>query len=193
MNVSVVKSCLSCLIGAAALTAAGSQSALACEAHAANGQSLQTAQAQGHAMSSVMAMDAWVPVAPPGVKAHAAYMVLMNHGKETRTITAVQSPQYGSATMHASITKDGVTHMQHRAAVDLPPGPPVGFVPGGMHIMLMKPKAAYKEGDTIDLSLTLDDGTTVAVKATVRARNDAPGMNHDHMNHGAMGHDHKGS
>ena len=83
--------------------------------------------------------------------------------------------------------------IKHRILCLLPPGPPVGFVPGGMHIMLMKPKAAYKEGDTIDLSLTLDDGTTVAVKATVRARNDAPGMNHDHMNHGAMGHDHKGS
>lgn len=174
MNVSVVKSCFSCLIGAAALSAVGSPSALACDVHAAKSHSVQTAQAQSPVMTPVTAMDAWVPVAPPGVKAHAAYMVLMNQGKETRTITAVHSPQYGSATMHASITKDGVTHMQHLAAVDLPPGPPVGFVPGGMHIMLMKPKGQYEAGDTIDLSLTLDDGSTVDVRATVRARSDAP-------------------
>lgn len=185
MASTLYKACLGCLAGAA-LSVSLAPAAQACEAHAF--LKAQTAEAKTGAQGSVMAMDAWVPVAPPGVKTHAAYLVLMNHGADLRAVTAVHSPQYASAAMHVSQVKDGVNVMQHLAQVDLPAGSSVAFKPHGLHIMLMGPKKPVAPGDTVDLALTLDDGTTVAVKAEVRKRGAAATMNHDHM-----GHDHKGS
>ena len=186
MTSALYKSCLGCLTGVA-LAATTAPAARACEAHA----FLKTQTAEAKTMSHqgpVMAMDAWVPVAPPGVKAHAAYLVLMNHGGDLRAVTAVHSPQYASAAMHISQVKDGVNIMQHLAQVDLPAGSSVAFKPHGLHIMLMGPKKSLTPGDTVDLTLTLDDGTAVTVKAEVRKRGSAAPMNHDHMGHG-----HKGS
>jgi hypothetical protein len=189
MTSNLYKTCLGCLTGAALTLAA--QTAQACEAHAflkTQTADAQTAEPTTAAQGPVMAMDAWVPVAPPGVKTHAAYLVLMNHGADLRAVTAVHSPQYASAAMHVSQVKDGVNVMQHLAQVDLPAGSSVVFKPHGLHIMLMGPRKPVAPGDTVDLALTLDDGTTVAVKAEVRKRGAAAPMNHDHMGHG-----HKGS
>ena len=185
MTSNLYKTCLGCLTGTAMILSA--QTVQACEAHAFLTTQTADAKTASH-QGSVMAMEAWVPVAPPGVKAHAAYLVLMNHGAELRAVTAVHSPQYASAAIHASQVKDGVNVMQHPAQVDLPAGSSVAFKPHGLHIMLMGPKKPMAQGDTVDLALTLDDGTAVTVKAEVRKRGSAAPMNHDHMGHG-----HKGS
>lgn len=193
MKTDIYKACLGCLTGMV-LIAAAARPAAACEAHAF--LKTQTAANQSAApAAAVMVTGAWVPVAPPGVKAHAAYLTLMNHGAAARAVTAVHSPQYASAALHVSETKDGVAMMQHLAQVDLPAGSSVTFKPHGLHIMLMGPKAPQTSDGTVDLTLTLDDGSTVRVSAEVRKQNagDIPPMNHDHMNHGAMGHGHKGS
>jgi copper(I)-binding protein len=186
MKSSIYKTCLGCLTGAALAVAAAQT------AQAADAQTAPAPQALTQA-PHVMAMDAWVPLAPPGVKAHAAYLMLMNHGGDLRAVTAVHSPQYASASLHLSQEKDGINVMQHLAQVELPAGSSVTFKPQGLHIMLVGPKKPIALGDTVDLALTLDDGTTVAVTAEVRKRGAAAPMNHDHMNHGPMGHDHKGS
>lgn len=185
MTSNLYKTCLGCLTGTAMILAA--QTVQACEAHAFLTTQTAEAKTASH-QGPVMAMDAWVPVAPPGVKAHAAYLVLMNHGADLRAVTSVHSPQYASAAIHASQVKDGVNVMQHLAQVDLPAGSSVAFKPHGLHIMLMGPKKPMAQGDTVDLALALDDGTTVAVTAEVRKRGAAAPMNHGHM-----GHDHKGS
>ena len=186
---SVSKSCLanSCLVSLAGaalavLVTVPLAPAHACEAHAAHKTELAEAK------SAVMAMDAWVPVAPPGLKAHAAYLVLMNQGAEARAVTAVSSPQYKHAMLHLSTTKNGVAMMQHLAQVDIAAGGKVSFEPHGLHVMLMGPKGPQAEGDTVDLTFTLDDGSVLKVAAKVMKRADAPAP----MDHGAMGHGHKG-
>ncbi|MAO56081.1 MAG: hypothetical protein CMM61_10310 [Rhodospirillaceae bacterium] len=183
-NSCLANSRLGCLAGAAlaVLAAVPLAPAQACEAHAAYKTEIAEAK------SAVMAMDAWVPLAPPGLKAHAAYLVLMNHGTEARAVTAVSSPQYKHAMLHLSSMKNGVAMMQHLAQVDIPAGGKVAFEPHGLHIMLMGPKGPQAEGGTVDLAFTLDDGSTLEVAAKVMKRADAPAP----MDHGAMGHGHKG-
>ncbi|MEP1029604.1 MAG: copper chaperone PCu(A)C, partial [Alphaproteobacteria bacterium] len=114
MTSNLYKTCLGCLTGAVMILAA--QTVQACEAHAFLTTQTAEAKTASH-QGPVMAMEAWVPVAPPGVKAHAAYLVLMNHGADLRAVTAVHSPQYASAAIHASQVKDGVNVMQHLAQV----------------------------------------------------------------------------
>jgi copper(I)-binding protein len=184
----IYKSCLGCIAGAALVVTAG-QSAVACEAHAY--LKPPVAEAQSRQPSGISADNAWVPLAPPGVKAHAAYLVLNNGGGTPRAVTGVDSPQYKSAALHVTQTKDGIAMMQHLAQVDLPPGASVAFKPHGLHVMLMGPKGAQSLGDKVDLIFTLDDGATLAVTADVRKRTSGKTKAPDHMDHGAMGH--KGS
>ena len=52
--------------------------------------------------------------------------------------------------------------------VNLPAKGKATFDPNGYHIMLYGLKARPSPGDTIKVTLKLDDGTTVPVEATVR-------------------------
>ena len=176
------------LVAGAALVVASSSATLACEAHKTAAQ--MTEAPQSMAQGQVTAEDVWVPLAPPGVKAHAAYLVLKNGGTDQRSVMNVSSPQYGAAALHVSETnKDGVTMMQHLAQLDVAGGSSVAFKPHGLHIMLMNPKRVQKSGDTVDLTFTFDDGTALTVTGEVRLRRStgAQPMNHDHLHH------HKGS
>jgi copper(I)-binding protein len=53
--------------------------------------------------------------------------------------------------------------------------------PGGLHVMLIDLKAPMKEGDTVPLTLTFDDGSTKKVDAKVVKPTAAPAaMEHKH-------------
>jgi copper(I)-binding protein len=44
----------------------------------------------------------------------------------------------------------------------------VSLRPGGLHLMLFGLAAPLAEGDTVQMTLTLDDGSTLDVRAAVR-------------------------
>jgi copper(I)-binding protein len=52
--------------------------------------------------------------------------------------------------------------------VAIPARGKTSFNPNGMHIMLYGLKSRPVPGDTLNVTLKLDDGTTVPVEATVR-------------------------
>ena len=45
---------------------------------------------------------------------------------------------------------------------------PVSFAPGGYHLMCVKPSNNVKPGNSIKMTLTLDDGGTLAAAFKVR-------------------------
>jgi len=64
--------------------------------------------------------------------------------------------------------------------IDIPAGTSVSLQPGGYHLMLIKLKSQIKAGDTIPLTLLIEDRdhkrTSVEVRATARPLNAAGGM-----------------
>ncbi|MEV8466920.1 copper chaperone PCu(A)C [Fluviibacterium sp. DFM31] len=112
--------------------------------------------------------DAWVPLAPPSARAHAAFMVLENTGADPRHLVGVSAPGYGMAHLHESAETDGVATMRAVEQLTLEPGQAVALEHGSFHIMLMMPKTPKAEGDTVDLTLIFADGQEVPVQAPVK-------------------------
>lgn len=111
---------------------------------------------------------AFVPMAPPGVMAHAAYFHLTNDGNETHRLIGVRAEGYAMAHLHRSDDMGDVATMSAVDAIDIAPGQSIVFAPGGLHVMLMHPAAMQAEGNTVLLTLSFANGDTLAVQAPVR-------------------------
>lgn len=111
---------------------------------------------------------AYVPLAPPGVMAHAAYMSLENTGEAVRSLVGISASGYGMTHLHESKESDGVSVMSMVHQLDIAPGQKVSLKPGSFHVMLMRPKAAVGLGDEVPLVLQFADGKEIAVTATVK-------------------------
>jgi copper(I)-binding protein len=76
--------------------------------------------------------------------------------------------------------QDQVMRKSPIGALDQPAGQAVELKPGGNHVMLLDLKAQLKEGDSVPLTLTIEnrDGSrqTLEVKAPVRPLAAAGGM-----------------
>lgn len=122
----------------------------------------------GAALAGDIAVEApVVPLAPPGVMAHSAYLTLRNHGGSPRVLIGVTSRDYAMAHMHRSDEVDGVATMSTVDAVRIAPGQSVTFAPGGLHVMLMHPTHPQAEGDAVGLILHFANGEALAVSAPV--------------------------
>lgn len=110
--------------------------------------------------------DAWSRSTPPGIEVGVAYLVIENNGAPDR-LTGVSSPIAKHAEMHVSKMENGVMKMLPLGAVDIEPGKPTAFAPGGRHVMLIGLKRPLKDGDSFPLTLTFEHAgklrTTVRV------------------------------
>lgn len=118
----------------------------------------------------VMAVDAWVPTAPPNAMAHAAYITLHNQGESPRILMGVSAAGYAMAHLHQSDEIDGVATMTMLHQIEISAGGILTMKPGGLHVMLMAPKAPTAEGDTVQLTLTFANGDVMMIEAEVKPR-----------------------
>ncbi|MEM7472539.1 MAG: copper chaperone PCu(A)C [Pseudomonadota bacterium] len=118
----------------------------------------------------VMVSDAWVPTAPPSAPTHAAYISLHNHGSEPRVLVGVSAEGYGMVHLHESKESDGVMTMTMLHQIEIPAGGMMMMKPGGLHVMLMGPKAPLAEGATVPLVLEFANGDKMPIEAMVKPR-----------------------
>jgi periplasmic copper chaperone A len=83
------------------------------------------------------------------------------------------SPVAGVVEIHEMAMDGNVMKMRAVPVLDLPAGKAVDLKPGGYHMMLMDLKRELKAGETVPVTLVIEDANkkreTVEVKATVRA------------------------
>ena len=116
--------------------------------------------------------SAWVRAAPPGAASLAGYLVLRNDCDVPVTVTGAEAADFAMPMIHRTVEEDGVSKMRHEHESVVPPGAALKFAPGGLHLMLMRPKRALAEGDALRIGLVLADGRTVY--AIFPVRRDAP-------------------
>lgn len=131
---------------------------------------------------------AWIRSAPATLKTHGGYLSIANEGGDAKELIAATSGNYERVELHMSRVTDGVATMQRLESVEIPAGGKVEFSPGGMHLMLIGPKAAVAEGATVPLRFSFRSGEEIAVEAVVASKAPGGGMNHDKMDHGHGGH-----
>jgi copper(I)-binding protein len=96
-------------------------------------------------------------------------------------LVGASSPVAGVVEVHEMALVNNVMRMRAIEALDLPAGKPVELKPGGYHVMLMDLQRDLKEGDTVPLTLVIEQGgkrVSVEVKAPVRAPTARPAMEH---------------
>ena len=102
----------------------------------------------------------------------AGYLDIENPGDTALQLDAVRSDAVAQIEIHRTELHDGIASMTPVPVLKLLPHSRLRFKQGGYHLMLMGPSAPLEAGDSINLMLTLGDGSTETVKAEVRRDDD---------------------
>jgi copper(I)-binding protein len=105
--------------------------------------------------------------ATPVAKAGAAYMTLVNEGKDADRLIGVSSEIAAMSHLHETKSENGVMSMSAVDGLDVPAGGKVTLQPGGLHVMMMGLKAPLKQGKTFPLELTFEKAGKIIVEVRV--------------------------
>ena len=123
------------------------------------GKGTDAEEVQGNDEFAVRA--AWVRAAPPGAMMLAGYFTLENRGTDTRQLVGSRSDAFGDVSIHRSFVENGVSRMRPAGPLSIAPGEPLVFEPGGLHLMLMSPRADVSAGQRIPIWLCFEDGDDI--------------------------------
>ena len=121
--------------------------------------------------TDVSVQQPWVRYLLPGLPA-GGYLVMVNNSNMPATLTGASSPACSSLMLHESMNMGGTAMMMPAENVSVPAHGQAELVQGGYHMMCMNPK--MKVGETIAITLSFGDGTTLAVSAPVYGATGGP-------------------
>ncbi|CAI8919305.1 periplasmic copper chaperone A [Pseudomonas sp. IT-P100] len=117
--------------------------------------------------------DAWVRATVAGQQATGAFMTVT--ASSDSKLLSVQTPVAKVVQIHESTMKNDVMSMHPVEFVALPAGTAVTLNPHGYHVMLIDLVGQIKEGDTVPLTLTVENANgekeSIKVEAQARALN----------------------
>ena len=116
--------------------------------------------------------DGWVRM-PPGPMTAAMPMMagfgrIENRCPMPATIVSASSPAFGGTSLHETRIVDGVSRMRPVPDLRIAPDDAAVLKPGGLHLMLMQPRAPLKAGSKVAVEFKLQDGRTVLGEFEVR-------------------------
>lgn len=120
------------------------------------------------AADQVTVLDPYVRLAPPNAPATGAFMVIKNGGDKDVKLVKAANPASKATELHTHLNENGVMKMRPVTAIDLKAKGEAVLQPGGLHIMLISLNAPLKDGDSVPITLTFDDGSSKTVDAKVR-------------------------
>jgi periplasmic copper chaperone A len=131
-----------------------------------------TACAAAENTRGIEVRDAWVRtvVVDTSPTIGTAYLVIRNTKNTPDRLLKVESDSAADVEMHATIEENGVLQMRPVTMIDIPANGELAFISGGYHLMLIGIKGDLKVGDTVNLTLLLENTGTVRVAAAVRER-----------------------
>ena len=122
------------------------------------------------AYAQVSVRDPWIRATVPAQKVTGAFM-RVQAAKPARLV-GVQTEVAGRAELHEMAMEGQTMRMRRVDGIELPAGKPVDLASGGYHIMLMDLKRQVKEGESVELTLQVQDaaGKRQDVKVNVPVR-----------------------
>jgi periplasmic copper chaperone A len=128
------------------------------------------------AVAQVEVTDAWARSTVEAQKASGAFMKLKSAAGAK--LVGVKSPAAAVVELHEMAMQGDVMKMRAVDVLDLPAGQIVELKPGSYHVMLIDLKAPLKAGDSVPITLEVQDkdGTrhAIEVKAAVRPMSAVP-------------------
>ncbi len=120
------------------------------------------------AASAVQADACWIRTMPATVPS-SGYFTLKNDGDAPATLTGIDTPAYGMAMMHETLTNGSTAKMVHVDTVVVPAHGTLMFKPKHYHVMLEDPRQPVAPGAKIPFRLHFADGSTVSVSCDAKA------------------------
>ena len=99
---------------------------------------------------------------------HAGFGRIENSCASAVAIVAASSPSYGSVELHETRLIGGVSRMRAVPELQIAPGDAVVLKPGGLHLMLMQPKATLEPGSKVTIEFELASGGKLLGEFEVR-------------------------
>ncbi len=112
--------------------------------------------------------DAYVRAVPPGTPTTAAFMTIRNNGNADRKLLKAASPIAKTVELHNHINDNGVMRMRQVKEIEVKAKGQAELKSGSYHVMLIDLKQTPKDGDSVPLTLTFDDGSTKTINAPVK-------------------------
>ncbi len=118
------------------------------------------AATEGAASGEITITDPWVKTAESGMTA--AFGELTNGTDETMVLVSAETPASSMNELHETLSDEsgGMSMSQKEGGFEIAPGETLTLEPGGNHIMLMEVTEPIVAGDTVDFTLTFEDGST---------------------------------
>ena len=116
----------------------------------------------------VTVIDPWVRATTPLQKSAGAFMRVQSTAN-TRLV-GVSTPVAGRAELHEMAMENNTMRMHQVDGIDLPAGKPVNLASGGYHVMLFGLKRQLKAGETVPVTLVVQDGARKRSSVTVEAQ-----------------------
>jgi copper(I)-binding protein len=107
------------------------------------------------ALAQVTVSDAWIRATVPQQQSAGAFMHVRS--AKAATLVAVKTPVAANAELHEMQMKGSMMSMHQVPSVALPAGQDVVLGPGGYHVMLFGLKQQLKDGDSVPLTLVVED------------------------------------
>jgi copper(I)-binding protein len=114
------------------------------------------------------AHDAWAREPMGGRKMTGVFVVVENAGATPRAIVSASTDAADKVELHEMKNDGGMMRMSPVKQIDVPARGKVELKPGSFHVMLFGIKGTPAAGDTMQLTLTFDDGTRLTVPAQFR-------------------------
>jgi periplasmic copper chaperone A len=112
--------------------------------------------------------DGWIRLMPGGMAMQAGFGRIDNRCPMPANIVSASSPAYGSVELHESKTVGGISRMRAVPELRIAPDGAAVLQPGGLHLMLMQPKASLKAGSRVAIEFELKDGRKLLGEFEVR-------------------------
>lgn len=133
-----------------------------------------TAAAHDFRLGELAIDHPWARATPENAKTGAAYMTLTNTGNKEDRLVSAASPVDDRVELHTHAMDGDVMRMRRIGALEVHPGEPAVFQPGGLHVMLFGLKAPLREGQSFPLTLVFERSGSVEVRVTVQGIGAAP-------------------
>lgn len=112
--------------------------------------------------------EGWLRLPPGPMPMLAGFGRIENGCPAPITIVAVSSPAFADTSLHETRIVEGVSRMRALPELRIAPGSAATLKPGGMHLMLMQPRAPLRPGSKVAIEFTLKDGNKLLGEFVVR-------------------------
>ena len=112
--------------------------------------------------------DGWVRLPPAAMPMMAGFGRIANPCATPVAIVSASSPAFADVSIHETRNIDGVSRMREVEQLRIAPDDAAVLKPGGLHLMLMRPRAPLKEGSKVVVSFKLQDGRELLSELVVR-------------------------